>query len=577
MTWRLADSARRKRVAIFVSRTDHCLYDLLLRHRAGELACEIPLIVSNHERARARRRAVRRALSRVPDLARDQGRAGGGADRAARARSASISSCSRATCRSSRSEFVERFAAPHHQHPPLVPAGVHRRPALPPGARARREADRRHRALRDQGPRRGPDHRAGRDPRLAPRHGRRARAQGRATSSATCSRARCAGTSTTACSSTATRRSSSREPARRRSRARARGGRDELGAHLRRVALRPRDRRASCRSSRARSSASRWWCSAPPARARTTTAAARRSRWASATTSCSSTPGAAWPRRCARRRSRRASRAWCCSRASCPRTRSVSTTCSPRPGSRAGARRCACSVRPAPPRSREHVVAQVAARRRRAGARARRRPRAARARRARGRRRRAGRARRAHAARSARSRAGRCPRSRGGSRRSGRSAVVGGTGWDGAALEELARGANLLLHDANHVPSPEEAQDASLDGRPRAPRARGRALHRLRRGRRDRAARRRRRARARSGCASRRARSPGHDAASTTTSTGRSRSRTTATSSRRDAVARTLSPSLARALRPARRARGGSVVGAVLGSRSPRKRRRCSR
>src|SRR5215470_8829446 len=49
MTWRLCDSARRKRVAIFVSRTDHCLYDLLLRHRSGELACEIPLIVSNHE------------------------------------------------------------------------------------------------------------------------------------------------------------------------------------------------------------------------------------------------------------------------------------------------------------------------------------------------------------------------------------------------------------------------------------------------------------------------------------------------------------------------------------------------
>jgi formyltetrahydrofolate deformylase len=31
-----------------VSKTDHCLYDLLLRHQAGELPCEIPLIVSNH-------------------------------------------------------------------------------------------------------------------------------------------------------------------------------------------------------------------------------------------------------------------------------------------------------------------------------------------------------------------------------------------------------------------------------------------------------------------------------------------------------------------------------------------------
>jgi len=48
MRWTLAYAERRKRMAIFVSRTDHCLYDLLLRHRAGELACEIPLIVSNH-------------------------------------------------------------------------------------------------------------------------------------------------------------------------------------------------------------------------------------------------------------------------------------------------------------------------------------------------------------------------------------------------------------------------------------------------------------------------------------------------------------------------------------------------
>jgi formyltetrahydrofolate deformylase len=49
MDWRLAYAGTRKRMAIFVSRTDHCLYDLLLRHRAGELACDVPLIVSNHE------------------------------------------------------------------------------------------------------------------------------------------------------------------------------------------------------------------------------------------------------------------------------------------------------------------------------------------------------------------------------------------------------------------------------------------------------------------------------------------------------------------------------------------------
>ncbi len=49
MTWRLSYAERPKRVAIFVSRTDHCLYDLLLRHRAGELDCEMALVVSNHE------------------------------------------------------------------------------------------------------------------------------------------------------------------------------------------------------------------------------------------------------------------------------------------------------------------------------------------------------------------------------------------------------------------------------------------------------------------------------------------------------------------------------------------------
>ncbi len=37
-----------KRVAIMVSKYDHCLYDLLLRWRAGELQCEIPLVISNH-------------------------------------------------------------------------------------------------------------------------------------------------------------------------------------------------------------------------------------------------------------------------------------------------------------------------------------------------------------------------------------------------------------------------------------------------------------------------------------------------------------------------------------------------
>ena len=48
MRWRISYSDRAKRVAIFVSRFEHCLYDLLIRHRLGELRCEIPLVISNH-------------------------------------------------------------------------------------------------------------------------------------------------------------------------------------------------------------------------------------------------------------------------------------------------------------------------------------------------------------------------------------------------------------------------------------------------------------------------------------------------------------------------------------------------
>jgi formyltetrahydrofolate deformylase len=48
MTWRVTYPDQRRRVAILASKQDHCLYDLLLRHRAGELTCEIAMIISNH-------------------------------------------------------------------------------------------------------------------------------------------------------------------------------------------------------------------------------------------------------------------------------------------------------------------------------------------------------------------------------------------------------------------------------------------------------------------------------------------------------------------------------------------------
>ncbi len=48
MRWKLSTGARRPRVALFCSQYLHCMADLLQRWRAGELDCEIPVIVSNH-------------------------------------------------------------------------------------------------------------------------------------------------------------------------------------------------------------------------------------------------------------------------------------------------------------------------------------------------------------------------------------------------------------------------------------------------------------------------------------------------------------------------------------------------
>jgi len=48
MQWQLKFSEHKSRLALMVSQYDHCLIDLLHRHKQGELACEIPLIISNH-------------------------------------------------------------------------------------------------------------------------------------------------------------------------------------------------------------------------------------------------------------------------------------------------------------------------------------------------------------------------------------------------------------------------------------------------------------------------------------------------------------------------------------------------
>jgi formyltetrahydrofolate deformylase len=48
MAWRLTEASHRPTVAVFVSRTDHVLQELIYRVRAGDLRAEIAAVVSNH-------------------------------------------------------------------------------------------------------------------------------------------------------------------------------------------------------------------------------------------------------------------------------------------------------------------------------------------------------------------------------------------------------------------------------------------------------------------------------------------------------------------------------------------------
>ncbi|GGO83036.1 formyltetrahydrofolate deformylase [Marinobacterium nitratireducens] len=53
MEWQITDSALPKRVVLMASREAHCLADLLYRYHAGELDCEIPCVISNHDDLRS--------------------------------------------------------------------------------------------------------------------------------------------------------------------------------------------------------------------------------------------------------------------------------------------------------------------------------------------------------------------------------------------------------------------------------------------------------------------------------------------------------------------------------------------
>jgi formyltetrahydrofolate deformylase len=66
MDWRIAYATEPKRVAIMASREDHCLTDLLWRHRRGELEMDVIAVISNHEDLRPEVQALGIPYHHVP-------------------------------------------------------------------------------------------------------------------------------------------------------------------------------------------------------------------------------------------------------------------------------------------------------------------------------------------------------------------------------------------------------------------------------------------------------------------------------------------------------------------------------
>ena len=133
MDWQMRDRASRRRVMLLVSKSDHCLVDILYRWRTGELEMIPTAIVSNHPRetygnldfgeipfhylpvTRETKREQEGAVWKLVAGQQDRSR-GAGALHADPVR-----------------RDVGKTVGTLHQHPPLVPAGLQGRAALPPG------------------------------------------------------------------------------------------------------------------------------------------------------------------------------------------------------------------------------------------------------------------------------------------------------------------------------------------------------------------------------------------------------------------------------------------------------------
>ena len=134
MGWRLTDAAQVKRLAVFVSRDEHALLELLWRQRAGDLRAEIVLVCPTTLTWRIGR-GVGGAVPPRP----------GAPGRKAEAEATQLACSTGQVDVVVLARYMQILSAgvrgalpePDHQHPPQLPAGLRRRQPLRAGVRAR--------------------------------------------------------------------------------------------------------------------------------------------------------------------------------------------------------------------------------------------------------------------------------------------------------------------------------------------------------------------------------------------------------------------------------------------------------
>src|SRR3954453_10659526 len=181
MAWELWEASAPYRTLIMVSKFSHCLNDLLFRWSNGSLQIDVVAVVSNHPDCESLTKSYGVPYHHVPVLP--------GAKEEAEATMLSLVDSldvdlvvlarrgfcgARALYAGALRRHLPEAGGPCDQHPPLVPAELQGRSPVPPGIRPRRQAGGRNGALCHGRPRRGADHRAGRDAGRPPLRRRRA-------------------------------------------------------------------------------------------------------------------------------------------------------------------------------------------------------------------------------------------------------------------------------------------------------------------------------------------------------------------------------------------------------------------